>query len=69
MVLAADINDNLKISLFVNGKNYIPEKDKFFNFLFPLQIKDVKKGTIIIEYKGIKKEIEFEYGYKWFYYH
>ena len=67
--LLDDFKNNLKIFLIVDGKTYISKKDKLFNFLFPLQIKDVKKGTLVIEYNGIRKEIEFEHGYKWFYYH
>lgn len=62
--------DEFKISLKINEKLY----NSFYNkekgqYIFPLKIKDVKKGTLIIEYKGEVKEVEFEYGFKWFYYH
>ena len=69
-----NLKKDLKIFLNVNNKKY--ESDFLFNLSSgirlsfpPLKIKYVKKGTLIIEYKNIKKEIDFEYGFKWFYYH
>ena len=69
-----DFKENAKITLIVNNKEY--KSSIIYNYpniLYlsfpPLRIKDVKKGTLVIEYNGIKKEVEFEYGYKWFYYH
>ena len=60
----------IKINLEINGNYYDSDYDYNKGFyIFPLRIKDVKKGTLVIEYNGIKKEVEFEYGYKWFYYH
>lgn len=64
-----DFKENAKIILIVDNKEY--KSNIIYNYpniLYlsfpPLKIKDVKKGTIIIEYKDIKEEVDFELGFE-----
>lgn len=68
--------DKLKVYLKMNNRVYKPaakyytcnfdtkEQCRFFEF--PLKIKDVKKGVLIIEYEGTQKELPFEYDLLWY---
>ena len=59
---------NINIKLKVSDKIYNYSKKTFIGydifFYFPLQIKDIKKGTLVIEYKDIKEEVDFELGFE-----
>ena len=69
----------IKNDIIYKSEIIIPECKKYRNektgcyynesikYIFPIKIKDIGKegATLIVEYKGIRKEMPFKYGYSW----